>query len=170
MAAIAIRAETTDDAPALHALNVSAFAGDTEADLVDRLRREARPLLSLVAVENGKIVGHIMFSQAPLAGREDLVLAGLAPMAVRPDRQGHGIGSALVQAGLDACRDAGIDVVVVLGHPGYYLRFGFVPASRFGLRCRWEVPDEAFMLRELRGGCVGDTGGQVEYHPAFNGP
>jgi len=164
----AVRPELAADTDSVRAVNELAFPSDAEARLVVRLRRDARPVVSLVAEEDGEIVGHILFSPVTLAGAEDLRLMGLAPMAVRPDRQHRGIGTALVEAGLAACRQLGTDAVVVLGHPGYYPRFGFVPASRLRLRCAWDVPDDVFMALELRAGCLDDAAGCVEYHPAFN--
>jgi len=163
-----IREERPGDEPGISALIVSAFPGDEEARLVDLLRRDARPLISLVAEDDSEILGHILFSPVTLKGYIELRLMGLAPMAVRPDRQRSGTGTALVEAGLDACRRLGIDAVVVLGHPGYYPRFGFAPASRFGLRCRWDVPDDVFMALELEGGRLRGADGCVEYHAAFD--
>jgi putative acetyltransferase len=162
-----IRQEQAGDGPGIRAVNRAAFETGAEADLVDALRAAARPFLSLVAVERGTIVGHILFSPATLADRPDLVLMGLAPMAVVPDRQRRGIGSALVGAGLERCQALGCQAVVVLGHPSYYPRFGFVPASRFGLRCEYDAPDEAFMALELRPGSLDGARGTIRYHAAF---
>ena len=92
---------------------------------------------------------------------------GLAPMAVLPARQRGGIGSALVRAGLDACRQLGCTAVVVLGHPAYYPRFGFQPASRFALGCEYDVPDEAFMALEVEPGSLVGKAGTIRYHRAF---
>jgi putative acetyltransferase len=91
----------------------------------------------------------------------------LGPMAVVPSRQRRGIGTALVRAGLEACADRDEPVVFVLGHPGFYTRFGFRPAPPLGLRCPWPVPDEVFMVAELRPGAIGDRQGTVRYHRAF---
>jgi putative acetyltransferase len=95
-------------------------------------------------------------------------VAGLGPMAVRPAWQRQGIGSQLVREGLEECWRSGYEAVVVLGHPEYYPRFGFVPASRFGLRCEFEAPDEAFMALELRSGVLSAGGGVVRYASEFS--
>ena len=162
-----IRPERSEDIGGIRAVNRAAFETATEADLVDALREQADPVVSLVAEEAGSIAGHIMFSPVTLSGGGRTPLMGLAPMAVRPDAQRRGIGSALVRAGLDRCRHLGCGAVVVVGHPEYYPRFGFVPASRFGISCEYDVPDEVFMLLELEPGVLGGQSGTVRYHPAF---
>ena len=162
-----IRAEAPGDHAGVRAVNVAAFETPAEADLVDALRAQARPLVSLVAEEASTIVGHILFSPVTLPGHPALALMGLAPMAVIPGRQRAGIGSALVRAGLEACRRLAADAVVVLGHPAYYPRFGFAPGVRTGLACEYDVPAEAFMVRELRPGALRGATGNVQYHAAF---
>jgi putative acetyltransferase len=162
-----IRPERPDDLRSVHTVNEAAFGSATEATLVDRLRVETAPIVSLVADDDGTILGHILFSPVTLRGRPELHLMGLAPMAVLPNHQRRGIGSGLARAGLDACRQLGCDAVVVLGHPEYYPRFGFVPASRFGLRSEYDVPDKVFMALELRPASLGAGGGTIRYHPAF---
>jgi putative acetyltransferase len=92
---------------------------------------------------------------------------GLAPMAVMPARQRQGIGSLLVLEGLKRCRGAGVAAVVVVGHAAYYPRFGFVPGSRFSIRCEYDVPDDVFLARELHDGALRGVSGTVRYHPAF---
>ena len=163
-----IRAEEHRDWAAIHAVNVSAFETPAEANLVDTLREHAQPLVSLVAEDKGAIVGHIMFSPVSLPGHPALRIVGLAPMAVAPEHQRKGVGSALVRAGLDHCRQLGFGAVVVLGHPAYYPRFGFSSSARFGIGCEYDVPEEVFMVAELKDGFLGGASGTVKYHAAFS--
>jgi len=165
---IVIRSEEKKDWAAIHALNTVAFRSPAEADLVDALRRQAHPAISLLAEDSQTVVGHIMFSPVVLPGYPELLIMGLAPMAVLPQHQRRGIGSALARAGLAECRKLGFGAVVVLGHPDYYPRFGFSPASRFGISCKYRAPDEAFMLVELERAYLHGAPGQVEYHAAFS--
>lgn len=163
-----IRPEVERDRAAVHALNVSAFDGPAEAALVDLLRDQAQPLISLIAEENSAVVGHILFSPVALSGHPVLRIMGLAPMAVAPSHQRRGIGSALVRAGLEQCRQLGVDAVFVLGHPAYYPRFGFAPAVARGIRSEYDVPDDTFMVLELDIGTLGGRSGTVTYHEAFS--
>ncbi len=166
---IEIRPEAAADRAAVRRINELAFGQPNEAELVDSLREGARPLLSLVAVEDGRVVGHILFSPVTITGPPGASTAmGLAPMAVLPERQNRGIGSALVEAGLAACRALCENVVVVLGHPRYYPRFGFAPASAKGLACEYSVPDDAFLVIELAPGALRGRTGLVQYHPEFH--
>jgi putative acetyltransferase len=119
-------------------------------------------------VEGGTIVGHIMFSPVSLSGHPGLKIMGLAPMAVAPEQQRKGIGSALVRAGLERCKQLGFGAVVVLGHPRYYPRFGFSPSTRFGIKCEYEVPEEVFMVQELQPGYLRSVSGTIKYHAAFS--
>lgn len=163
-----IRHETPEDLPGIHRVNELAFGRPEEADLVDALRDEARPFLSLVAVQDVQVAGHICFTPVTIESEDGFFTAmGLAPMAVLPDLQSQGIGSDLVRKGLEECRRMGHEVVVVLGHPEYYPRFGFIPASYKGLRSEYPVPDEAFMVAELSPGALAGRTGLVKYHPAF---
>lgn len=162
-----IRDEEKGDHGVVHSLNEAAFGNPAEANLVDALRQQAQPFISLVAVNGGEVVGHIMFSPVTLAGYPNLRIMGLAPMAVVPGHQRRGIGSALVEAGLERCRQLDYDGVVVLGHPEFYPRFGFQPSVRFGIRSEYEVPDEVFMAMELQPGSLREVSGTVQYHPAF---
>ena len=163
-----IRDEKEGDRDSVYALNVSAFENPSEADLVDALRQQARPVVSLVAEENGEVVGHIMFSPVSLSDHPNLKVMGLAPMAVLPVHQKTGIGSALVRAGLEQCRQLDYVGVVVLGHPEYYPRFGFSPSSQFGIDSEYDVPDEVFMAMELQPEALSGRTGRARYDPAFN--
>lgn len=173
-----IRDETPAHHAAVHALHCCAFGTPAEATLVDLLRAQAQPLVSLVAVDDTDgVAGHILLS--PMRAEHlAALLMGLAPLAVVPSRHGEGIGSALVCAGLQACRRLGAGAVAVLGDPAYYGRFGFVAASRYGLHSRYTgpggAPPEAFMVMELvpdslRGTDVqAPVSGPLHYHPAFD--
>ncbi|REJ79360.1 MAG: N-acetyltransferase [Acidobacteria bacterium] len=163
-----IRPETENDIAAIHAVNIAAFEADAEANLVDLLREQADPFISLVAEREGEIVGHIAFSPVNHSDQAELSLLGLGPMAVLPGLQNQGIGSKLVLEGLERCRKIEAGAIVVLGHPEYYPRFGFVPASQFGIRSEYDVPDEVFMAMELDKGYLADAVGLVKYHPAFS--
>lgn len=163
-----IRQESDGDIAAVRDVNEATFETSAEANLVDSLREQARPLISLVAEEEGKIVGHILFSPVTLEGHSALYLMGLAPMAVPPEHQRQGVGSALVRIGLERCRNSGVAAVVVLGHPEFYSRFGFSPSRQFGIQCEYDVPADAFMALELRTGVLAERGGVIKYHAAFN--
>jgi putative acetyltransferase len=165
---VVIRAERPGDEEQVRRVNQRAFGRPDEAGLVDALRGSAGAL-SLVAVAGDEIVGHILFTPVRIDGKGDVVAAaGLAPMAVVPEFQRQGVGSRLVRAGLDACRSAGYDAVVVVGHPRYYPRFGFVLASSKGLEYEEPIPPEAFMAVELRPGALTPGGGTVRYRPEFS--
>jgi putative acetyltransferase len=137
------------DRQAIRRVNELAFAGPTEADIVDALRDSDAwlPELSLVAEDDTGIVGHALFSLVRLDSGPELL--SLGPMAVLPDRQRAGVGAALVRRGLERARGTEYPLVVVLGHPEYYPRFGFRPASRYGIETRHEAPDEAWMALPL---------------------
>jgi putative acetyltransferase len=164
-----VRAEKPEDIEVIHRVNVAAFGRESEADLVDQLRGVASTF-SFVAVEVEQIVGHIFFSPVAIIGAyaDDLLVLGLAPVAVLPDYQRQGIGSLLIQHGLKECAQLGFKAVVVLGSPEYYPRFGFVPAKKKGLGCEYPVPDEVFMVLELESGVLEGSVGMVKYRSEFN--
>jgi putative acetyltransferase len=143
---IEIREELPQDAADIRDVNKRAFGQDQEGNIVDALRSNGAASLSLVATIDGRVVGHIMFS--PIAVGSE-VGAALGPMAVLPEHQRLGLGSKLIEAGIQKLKDAGWPFIIVLGHAEYYPRFGFRPASAFGVKCEWDVPDEAFMLLVL---------------------
>jgi putative acetyltransferase len=166
---LTIRPERPEDASQVRHINELAFGQPTEANLVERLRQACTDSLSLVAEEDA-VVGHILFTPVVVesAGRRVLGM-GLAPMAVLPDRQRQGIGSQLVRRGLDILRERGCPFVVVVGHPEYYPRFGFEPASMHGLASQWEgVPDAAFMVLVLDVHAMAGVSGVARYRDEFN--
>ncbi len=162
-----IRNEEEKDWLAVYTLNLGAFERTAEAKLVDALREEANPVISLVAEEKTKVVGHIMFTPVTLSHHPALMLMGLAPMAVDPNHQRKGTGTALVQAGLERCTTEGVGAVVVLGYPEFYGRCGFVPSANFNMAFEYEVPTDAFMVQELQIGYLHGKSGQITYHRLF---
>lgn len=162
-----IRAERADDAQAVRRVVRCAFGRADEARLVDALRAQASPHVSLVAEVDGIVVGHVLFTPVTLSGHEQLLLMGLAPLAVEPESQRDGIGSALTRAGLEHCRELGAVGAVVLGHADYYPRFGFAPSIDFGIRCEYDVPADHFMVLELTPGALNGATGTIRYHGAF---
>ena len=167
---IKVRPEVSEDIAATNEINVLAFAQSNEAELVDRLRRRCPDLLSLVAVDAGRIVGHILFTPVTIEGPERSVDGmGLGPMAVLPERQRQGIGSLLVRHGLSQLMARKVPYVIVLGHPEFYPRFGFTRASRCTITCQWEkVPDEAFMIHIFDHATMRGVTGVARYRPEFS--
>ena len=163
---ISVRLEQPGDEPGIHETNELAFGAPLEATLVDALRG-CDGYVSLVATIDDRVVGHILFTPVTIEPSVGRRIAGLAPMAVHPDHQHSGIGSQLIRAGLEACRGNGYAAVVVLGHPEYYPRFGFVPAHTFGLTCEFPSPPDAFMAIELEPGALSGIRGLVRYLPQF---
>jgi putative acetyltransferase len=165
-----VRPETPSDYEAISELLTSAFGQATESRLVRMLRASDNyvPDLSLVAEQNGQVVGHIMFSYITLKNDEEFRVLALACMAVTPGCQRRGIGGALVEAGLERADDRREPLVVVVGHPTYYPRFGFEPARRHGIEPpSADFPDNAFMIRRLSQYSERYRG-RVVYPPAFD--
>ncbi len=166
-----IRPERPEDRQAVFSVNQLAFGQENEARLVDALRQSPAfiPQLSLVALDGSDVVGHILFTRVTVGGGSQAHDSlALAPMAVLPPFQKQGIGSALVRRGLQEARGLGHRVVIVVGHPDYYPRFGFVPAQPLGILPPFEVPSEAFMVLELQPRALLGIQGVVKYPPEFN--
>lgn len=163
-----IREEQPGDLAAIRRVILEAFDGPAEADLVEKLRANGKFRLSLVAELDGQVVGHILFTVVAI---EDAApcprTLGLAPLAVLSEFQRKGIGSALMHSSLERCREMGYDAIVVVGHPEYYPKFGFLPASRYGLHCEYDVPEDVFMALELQSGALQGIRGLVRYQPEF---
>jgi putative acetyltransferase len=163
---VEVRLERPGDHAAVREVNRLAFGRDDEALLVDALRVGGHAVLSLVAEDWGKVVGHVLFSDLPILTRSGTVAAlALAPLAVLPARQRQGIGSRLVREGLRACADAGHRIIVVLGHPTYYPRFGFSAALARPLKAPFS--GESFMAVELVPGALHGVAGEILYPPPF---
>jgi putative acetyltransferase len=166
---VKIRSEEEKDWAAVYSLNKLSFDSASEANLVELLRTHVSTAISLVAEDDQEVVGHIMFTPVSLSGFPEASIMGLAPMAVSSQKRSCGIGSALVRKGLEECRELGVGAVVVLGHSEYYPRFGFKPASLFGVQCEYDVPEEVFMAIEIQSGYLLEKNGVVKYHELFAG-
>jgi len=171
-----IRSTTEPDRPDVLSIHRLAFGQDEEADLVDAILDDpgARPLVSLLAFDEDRPVGHILFSAARLTETEIACSASiLAPLAIVPDAQKRGIGGALIKAGLDALSKSATDLVFVLGHPDYYPRSGFEPAGKLGLQAPFPIPEkhaDAWMVQALRPGLLGTIHGKLVCCDALNRP
>jgi putative acetyltransferase len=165
-----IRSETLLDYPAIAEVNTLAFGQENEAKLVEEIRRSDSYIaeLSMVAEVEGVVVGHILFSYINLVGAETLQVLGLAPMAVSPQFQRKGIGSELVQAGLERANVRGEAMAIVLGHPQFYTRFGFKPSVDYEIESPFPVPENVFMVKPLQN-YQKKYKGKVVYPPAFDG-
>ncbi len=162
---IQIIPEKPPDYKPIYDINSKEFETDAEAKLVDKLRGVADPFISLVAKENGIVLGHILFTPVTVGNTEFQAL-GLGPMAVCSTRQGQGIGSALITEGLLACREIG--VVFVLGEPEFYTKFGFEPASKKHTYYKSDEFSSYFFVIELMPGALEGIRGEVFYHPLFD--
>lgn len=161
---IQIRNEEATDLEQVGAVVKAAFPTDSESRLVDLLRTNDKAVVSLVAVADHEVLGHILFSPVTTAPPGDAKGIGLAPVAVRPDAQSRGIGSQLIREGLRRCRELGFDYCVVLGGPEYYHRFGFEKASQFGIQNEYGV-DEEFMIASFS---EQRPMGLIKYAPEFS--
>ncbi len=163
-----IRAETPDDVASIYFVNEQAFQQPNEAQLVDKLRKNVDFYLSLVAVLDNQIIGHIFLSPVTLDNDNTFKGLGLAPLGVLPNYQNKGIGSALVKKALELAKQTEYEMMVVLGHPHFYQRFGFSSAKEKGFLCEYPVPDDVFMLLELQTNAAQSKTGLIRYHTVFN--
>jgi putative acetyltransferase len=170
---ITICPERAGDRKAIYEVNLAAFGTEYEPQLVDNVRNSEGfiPELSLVALKGNSVVGHCLFSPITIedAGSRTPALS-LTPVAVLPALQNQGIGSALIRRGIDDARRLGHKIVVIIGHPLYYPRFGFVPARAKGLTVSFKVPDGVFMVMELVPDALSGVSGMVVFPPAFGDP
>jgi len=168
---IRIRPEIIADYAKIFEVNRFAFGQENEARLVENIRclPSFQSALSLVAIASDRLVGHILFSEIAIASLQgDVMALALAPLAVLPEFQNRGIGSQLVREGLEQCQILGYKIVIVLGHPNFYTRFGFAPAINKGLRSPFPVSDEVFMVLELVPGALTGVSGTVKYSSPFD--
>jgi len=163
---IEIREERPDDIAAVREVNRRAFEQEQESNIVDALRTNGGVLLSLVATLDDRVVGHIMYSPVSVSDMRSGVALG--PMAVLPEHQRQGIGTRLIEAGNRKIKDAGYSFIIVVGHPEYYPRFGFRPASEYGIKCEWEVPDDVFMVLILDQAKMQGLSGVAKYRHEFS--
>jgi len=165
-----IRPEKPEDIDEIRELNERAFHQSHEAKIIDKLRKNCADLLSLVAIENDKIVGHILFSPAVIEGLHGVTHGmGLAPMAVLPSMQKQGIGTQLIKAGIEILKGAQCPFIIVIGHPEYYPRFGFERALPYGIQCQWEgIPDEVFLILRLDQSVMKQISGLAKYRDEFS--
>ena len=165
-----IRFEKPEDIAFIHSVNEQAFGRVSEAKLVDTLRLACTDHLSLVADDNGSIIGHLMFTPVVVTdGKQKTEGIGLAPMAVLPSRQRQGMGTQLVDTGLQILKEKGCPFVIVLGHPEYYPRFGFQAASGCNIKTQWDgVPDEAFMILVMDHEAMQNVSGVATFRDEFN--
>ncbi|SMG31610.1 GNAT family N-acetyltransferase [Sphingobacterium psychroaquaticum] len=172
MREVKIRPESPNDILTIQTVNTAAFGQPNEAQLVNKLRENAThfiPELSLVALMNNEIVGHILLTTNKIvdATGNEVESLSLAPMAVAPFLQKKGIGSQLVQHAIEKAKQLGYHSIIVLGHEKYYPKFGFKPASTFGIKAPFEVPDDVFMALELTTDALKNVAGMVHYPHEF---
>jgi putative acetyltransferase len=167
---ILIRPEQPALVPAILEVQRAAFEGDAEVQVVQGIQADPNfnSKLSLMALYDGKVVGHLIFSPMTLPGAEHLALLGLGPIGVLPDYQNQGVGSALMYEGLEACRRLKADAIFVLGDPRYYRRFGFQPTTGTGFTSQFDPAGEHFQYLVLTDGALDGLSGEVTYHPAFS--
>lgn len=167
---IKIRNEQLNDYDEIKKINELAFGQENEGKMIESLRKTSdyNASLSLVAEIKDKIVGHILFYPIKIKSEKgEYTILSLAPMAVHPEYQNKGIGSKLIKRGLAIAKETNFDAVIVVGHPKYYPRFGFKPASNWGIKLPFDVPDDVFLALELKDNALKNYKGKVEYPKEF---
>lgn len=162
---LTLRRERPEDIPGIRSVVSEAFGRSGEARLVDALRTAGALSLSAVADLGDRLAGHVGFSPITIGGAHQAL--ALAPVAVAPKYQRQGIAAALIRWSLAECQKLQCHIVVVLGEPAYYRRFGFTSASAYGISCPFPVPDESYMVLELQPRAARDVQGVVKYRPEF---
>jgi putative acetyltransferase len=174
-----IRRSTESDDADINNIHTQAFGEEKGPEIASLVRdllgdKTAMPLLSLVAIENKKLVGHILYTRAQITRTEEPVSAQLlGPLAVLPGSQGRGAGGKLITEGLNQLKAAGVEMVFVLGHPEYYPRCGFEPAGVHGFEAPYPIPEEcagAWMVQELCPGLLGRITGKIQCCEVFDRP
>jgi putative acetyltransferase len=160
-----IREERSEDADVVRDVNDRAFGQNLEGRIVDAIRSNGGVMLSLVATLKGRVVGHVLYSPITVG---NITGAALGPMGVLPECQRQGVGRRLIEEGTRRLKVQGCPLVIVLGHETYYPRFGFVRASLYGIRCEWEVSDDAFMVQVLDASKMKGATGVARYRPEFS--
>jgi len=164
---INIRREKPGDIQDIYNINAGAFGREAEGELVDALRGEVSPFISLVAEEDGRVIGHILFTPVRV-GESGVNAAGLGPMSVAPGSQSRGVGTLLIKKGLESCREQGMDAVFVLGHPEYYTKFGFKQSSLKGIYWKGAEYAPYFFFLELKKDALDGVRGEVLFNPHFD--
>lgn len=169
-ALIEIREEASEDREAIRLVNDQAFGRPEEGRIIDKIRKACKEVISLVAVSDNKITGHIFFSPVKIESNGRAITGmGLGPMAVLPEFQNQGIGNLLIREGIRRIKEADCPFIIVLGHEHYYPRFGFESASKYGLKPQWEgVPDKAFMVMISNKSAISGFTGVVTYRNEFS--
>lgn len=164
-----IRHEKSGDQSTIRSILIEVFGQASEADLVVRIEKRNAHILSLVAVIDEKVVGHILFTPITVnVGGEVPRGVALGPLSVSPSHHGKGIGSALSKQGLDICREMGYEIAIVYGHPSYYPKFGFKLMAECDFSVLRDIPKEKCLIAELKEGILKGKQGTVQYLPDFN--